>query len=152
MAGCFIAAEGQSFISSSIAKLPVQPSLLNHWRKAYWRRRSHHLVVAVTTKCNFGDTLCSCLMTASLPTPLGPEMTMTSGRNAGTCTHEPQHGRVCMSVPERCQPAVTPTGLTVAAVLSCPMLSSSSCKLGTADEAFVSLPLVVVASSVAVLT
>ena len=48
--------------------------------------------------------------------------------------------------------AISPTGLTVAAVLSCPMLSSSSCKLGTAAEASASLPLLVVAWSVAVLT
>ena len=66
----------------------------------HWPQVSCHLVVAVTTKCSFGETSCSCFMTASLPTPLGPEMTMTSGRNAGTCAREPQHGRVCMPAPE----------------------------------------------------
>lgn len=39
-------------------------------------------------KCKFGDALCSCLMTASLPTPLGPEITMTTGRNADTCRQQ----------------------------------------------------------------
>ena len=45
----------------------------------------HHLEVAVTTKCRSGRTDCSLLITASLPTPLGPLMTASTDCCAGTC-------------------------------------------------------------------
>ena len=41
------------------------------------------LVVAVTTKCMSCFTSWSLLMTASLPTPLGPEITMRRGLGLG---------------------------------------------------------------------
>ena len=44
-----------------------------------------HLEVAVTTKCRSGRTDCSLLITASLPTPLGPLMTASTDCCAGTC-------------------------------------------------------------------
>lgn len=39
----------------------------------------------MTTKCRSGRNACSALITASLPTPLGPLTTRTRGCKAGTC-------------------------------------------------------------------
>lgn len=51
-----------------------------------WRPRPPDLLVAVTIKCSSGCTSFSLESTASLPTPLGPQMITTDGAAAGTCT------------------------------------------------------------------
>ncbi len=44
-----------------------------------------HLDVAVTTKCSSGRSSLSRETTASLPTPLGPQINSTSGLGGGSC-------------------------------------------------------------------
>ena len=55
------------------------------------------LDVAVTTKCRSGREACNALMTASLPTPLGPLITTFSGGSGGICAAPPDcHAPLCM--------------------------------------------------------